>query len=280
MVYVLSNRTAGGDFVENEKKVSELFPNTDIEFSMSVNIDDKRKYIARIGEGDTLVIIGGDGTLNKFVNAIDDKDYPFPIYCYAGGTGNDFIHDVAEERDSFVKINDYIKKLPSIKVNGESYKFVNGVGIGIDGYCCAKVNEIKARGERASYTKIALKALFGGYKRANAKITVDGVTEECRDVWLVSAMNGRYYGGGMMIAPEQKRISEDKTVTFAMLHTKSALRVLQIFPSVFKGKHTKYKNEVKLLSAKKIKVEFDRPAILQLDGETISGVSSYEVISG
>ncbi len=277
MIYVLSNRTAGGNFLENEKRVAELFPDTDIEFSMSLNIDDKRKYISRIGEGDALVIIGGDGTLNKFVNAIDDKDYPFPIYCFAGGTGNDFIHDVEGDCNSVVKINDYIKNLPTVKVGGESYRFVNGVGMGIDGYCCARVNERKARGKKASYTKIALRALFGGFKRVKAKITVDGVSEEYTDVWLVSVMNGRYYGGGMMIAPEQKRTGEARLLTFAMLHVKSPLRILKIFPSVFKGKHLKYKKEVEIKEGRKIKVEFDRPSIMQIDGETVSGASSYEV---
>ena len=47
------------------------------------------------------------------------------------------------------------------------------------------------------------------------------------------------------------------------------------FPGIFKGEHVKHKDMVEVLSGKRITVEFDKPQSLQIDGETILGVTSY-----
>lgn len=48
-----------------------------------------------------------------------------------------------------------------------------------------------------------------------------------------------------------------------------------IFPLIFRGGHVKYTKYVEILTGNEITVEFDRPVALQMDGETIHGVSSY-----
>ena len=57
------------------------------------------------------------------------------------------------------------------------------------------------------------------------------------------------------------------------------LKTLAVFPSIFKGEHVKHTEMVKVLTGHEIRVEFDRPAALQIDGETILGVTSYTVRS-
>ena len=257
-----------------------MFSGEDVLFSDSIEVEDKRAYLEKITEKDTLVIIGGDGTLNKFVNSIDDKEYPFPIYCYAGGTGNDFIKDVAGDSESFVKINEYIKSLPSVTVNGKSYRFINGVGFGLDGYCCAESDAHRARtGKSPSYIKIAIKGLLGGYKRVKAKVSVDGEMLEYDNVWLAPTMNGRYYGGGVMITPTQDRLNPERNISFAIAHSKSGLKIATVLPTAFRGNHLKYEKIFRIVQGKHIKVEFDRPTALQIDGETFLDVTSYEAKS-
>ena len=58
---------------------------------------------------------------------------------------------------------------------------------------------------------------------------------------------------------------------------KGKLGTLMIFPSIFKGEHVKYEKHVDIFNAKEVEVEFDRPTPLQIDGETILGVTSYKV---
>ncbi len=280
MVYVLSNHSAGGNFIENEKRIKEMFEGERTEFYNCADVDDKREFLKKITENDTLVIIGGDGTLNKFVNAIDDVDYPFPIYCYAGGTGNDFINDVAGNSNCFVKINEYIKDLPTLFVNGEEYRFINGVGFGLDGYCCDIGDEKRKKtGKAPNYLKIALGGLLGGYKPRRARVTVDGVVREYENVWLTSAMNGRFYGGNMMITPTQNRLNPEKKISFAIAHTKWRTSILTKLPTVYKGRHIKFKKVFEIIEGYDVKVEFDRPCSLQIDGEPIKDVKFYEAKS-
>ena len=78
-----------------------------------------------------------------------------------------------------------------------------------------------------------------------------------------------------MVAPCQNR--DDDLLTSVVYFSKSKLKTLYIFPSIFKGKHPKYVNNVKINRGKVIEVTFDRPTPLQIDGETILDVLSYKV---
>ena len=53
------------------------------------------------------------------------------------------------------------------------------------------------------------------------------------------------------------------------------LKMLAVFPSIFKVEHIRHEDMVEVLSGHSISVEFDRPTPIQIDGETIPGVSGY-----
>ncbi len=280
MVYVLYNTTSGSHYGREriEEKISQTFPGEDIQLTDTLSVEDKQSYVSSICEGDRLVIVGGDGTLNHFINGVEDVEYPFPIYCYAAGTGNDFINDVTGEKsDELVEINKYIRRLPVIEVKGKKYKFINGIGYGIDGWACEVGDEQRAKhgGKAPNYTTIALKGLLYKFKTVNAKVTVDGVTSEYKNVWMVPSMNGRYFGGGMMVTPMQDRLNEDRNLSVVVVTCKSRLKLLTVFPKIFKGNHVKHTDIFKAFSGKDVLVMFDRPIALQIDGETVLGVTEY-----
>ena len=79
----------------------------------------------------------------------------------------------------------------------------------------------------------------------------------------------------MIPTPVQSRDKTPDTVSTLVLHGCNKFKVLMIFPSIFKGEHVKYSKNVEVLTGKEITVEFDRPAPIQIDGETILDVSSY-----
>ena len=152
------------------------------------------------------------------------------------------------------------------------------MGFGIDGYCCEVGDKLKAESqEKINYAGIAVKGLLFHFRKVNATIECDGEVHNYKHVWLAPTMKGRFYGGGLMIAPSQDRLSSDKLVTNVVYRTPFRLAALISFPSIFKGEHTKKKNIVKIVTGKKIKVTFDRPCALQIDGETILDVTNYEV---
>jgi diacylglycerol kinase family enzyme len=59
------------------------------------------------------------------------------------------------------------------------------------------------------------------------------------------------------------------------MHKKSKLKTLMVFPSIFKGEHVKHTEMVEVLTGHRIHVEFDQPTALQIDGETVLGVTEY-----
>lgn len=90
-------------------------------------------------------------------------------------------------------------------------------------------------------------------------------------------MKGKYYGGGMMVAPSQNPLDEDNLVSNVVMYKSGKLKTLMVFPSIFKGEHVKHTEMVEIRQGKDIIVEFDKPQALQIDGETISNVLKYEV---
>ena len=277
--YVLYNSKAGTNNNVEELKMLEIIMDADLKFIDVLNVKNYKVFLSSLEEDDFIVLAGGDGTLNWFVNNTDGIEYSNEIYYFPNGTGNDFAHDLGHTREcNPFLINDYLKNLPSVTVKGKKYKFINGVGYGIDGYCCQVGDELKKiPGKKVNYTSIAIKGLLFHYKPTNAKVTVDGKTSTYKKVWIAPTMNGRSYGGGMMPTPNQERNSG--VISTMIFHGTGKLRTLMIFPSLFKGEHIKHTKHVEILEGREITIEFDRPAPLQIDGETILRVSSCTSIA-
>jgi diacylglycerol kinase family enzyme len=68
-------------------------------------------------------------------------------------------------------------------------------------------------------------------------------------------------------------------VTLMVAHDLSRLRILTIFPSIFKGGHVKHKKNIHFFKGHEVTVRFDRPTALQIDGETVLDVLEYTVLS-
>lgn len=276
--YILYNPKAGnGSAKEAALKLAEKLNCTDVDYiDVTTNID-YTTFAPTLNEDDVLVVMGGDGTLNHFVNATKDVDIKQEVLYYSGGTGNDFLRDIDKEVgcDPF-SIKKYIERLPTVTINGNTYRFLNNVGFGIDGYCCEVGDKLKAAEvKNINYTSIAIKGLLFHYKPTNATITVDGVEYKYKKVWLAPTMNGRFYGGGMMAAPEQDRLNPEGTLSVMLFYGKGRLSTLMAFPSIFKGEHVKKTKMVAIHTGKEITVTFDNPAPVQIDGETILGVTTY-----
>ena len=236
-------------------------------------------FFKELPDDSKLVICGGDGTLNRFVNEAGAFIGEREIYYFPAGTGNDFARDVELDFSKGpAEISKYLKSLPTVTVKGKTCKFINGVGYGIDGYCCQVGDEMKAKSDKpVNYTSIAIKGLLFHFKSKIAQITVDGKEYSFKNVWIAPTMIGRFYGGGMNAAPAQDRLSGDKTVSLVVMHGRSRIGTLIIFPSIFKGEHIKHEKKVSVITGHNITVKFNEPSPLQIDGETLINVSEYSV---
>jgi len=253
----LSDNKRGEEFAKSFK-VGE---GDSIECLVRMTEVDYKEFFAALENDCALLILGGDGTLNRFINDTAGFDYDNKVYYYPSGSGNDFWRDVNPGgEDKPLDITAYIKGLPEVTVKDGTYRFLNNVGFGIDGYCCEVGDEMRANSvEKINYTSIAIKGLLFRNKPTGATVTVDGKTFSFENVWLAPTMNGRFYGGGMMPTPEQDRAADDGKLSVMVYHCKSKLKALMTFPKIFKGEHVKSAKIVTILTGYDINVKFDEP---------------------
>lgn len=275
--YVLFNPHAGsGINIDGVKHLSELY-NCEVVYKDITEIADYKEFFAGIASDDLVVLCGGDGTLNRFVNDTEGVDIPCELLYCALGSGNDFMRDIGKKpSDAPFSLKEYITDLPMAEVKGKTYRFINNVGFGIDGYCCQVGDELKKSSTKpVNYTAIAIKGLLFHYKPTGATVNVDGKKYHYKKVWIAPTMKGRFYGGGMIPTPEQDRHDPEKKLSVMIFYGKGKIKTLMVFPSIFKGEHVKHKDMVAIHTGSEITVTFDRPSPLQIDGETILDVTSY-----
>lgn len=280
---VLYNPLAGNGKGENAaKKLKELLNGDELTFTDMTKVSDYRALFASMPEDERVIVSGGDGTLNRFINDTEEVAFANPVYYYATGSGNDFLKDIGGNvGDKPVCIDKYLKALPTVDVKGKSYRFINGIGYGIDGYCCEVGDKLRETSDKPiNYAGIAIKGLLFHYHPTSATVIVDGVEHKYKKVGLAPTMNGRYYGGGMIPTPKQDRLNKEHTVSVMVYYGSGKIKSLAVFPSIFKGEHVNHREMVEVLSGKEITVRFDSPAALQVDGETIIGVTEYSVRTG
>ena len=272
--YVIYNPLAGNGKAKEDAQLLQLVLDEEPEYYDMTRITNYEAFIGGMAQDDYLVIVGGDGTLNRFVNDTNGIEISQEILYFPTGTGNDFAKDIGMGVNPR-PITAYLKDLPSVEVNGKHYRFINAVGFGIDGYCCQVGDELrKIPGKKVNYTGIAIKGLLFYFTPRNATVTVDGKEYTYNKVWIAPTMYGKFYGGGMIPTPRQDRNSGKLSVM--LFHGAGRLRTLCVFPGIFKGTHIKHKNMVAVHTGNEITVEFDRPTPLQIDGETVLNVTRYK----
>ena len=277
--YVLYNPKAGnGRGEETANNLKTLFPNDELFFRNVTEMGNLPAFLDALKADDRVILCGGDGTLNHFVNDLDGYKPQNEILLYGAGTGNDFMNDRGLPNDAApFAINEYLSDLPTVTVNGMTRKFINGIGYGIDGYCCEVGDEMREKSDKpVNYTGIAIKGLLFHYKPCDATVTVDGKTESFRRVWLASTMFGKCYGGNMRPTPDQDRSKTD-SVSLIVYHSCGKLKALMSFPDFSAGKHFKHNDIMKIFTGKEVTVTFSKPAALQIDGETVKNVTTYTV---
>ncbi len=282
MIYIFLNKLSNnGKAATAEEELKKFFSGKELKFIDVTKIQDASESCKTMNPADIIIIAGGDGTMSRFANDVYNLHLTNKIYFYTCGSGNDFLNDIretSEVKDNLIPMNQYLESLPIVTVNGESHYFINGIGYGIDGYCCEVADKLRSLSDKpVDYSGIAIKGVLGKFKPRRASVTVDGQTVNYKKVWLAPTMIGRYFGGGMKITPEQDRLNKEHMVSSCVIHDSSRLKTLIVFPSFFKGEHVSHKKMVEIKSGHEVRVEFDKPCALQIDGETYLNVKYYSV---
>lgn len=238
---------------------------------------DAKTFLMGLPAGDEVILCGGDGTLHHLINDLDGAVPAVPVKVWRMGTGNDFLRDVlGESGEQTALLNDYIGNLPSVEVPGGRRRFLNNVSLGLDGQVCELGEQEKARlGRPVNYIALALRLIFRDYHAANATVTVDGESRSYERVWVASVFNGRYVGGGQMLAPRQDRTGDE--LCCVVLHGLGRLTALVKLPKVLRGAHEGIP-QCDVRFGRDISVTLDRPGAINLDGEPLERVTGYRAV--
>lgn len=211
------------------------------------------------------VAVGGDGTVNEVARGILNRGGGI-LAIIPGGTGNDLAKSLGIEENLHVSLNNLVrgrvKEIDLGKV--KDMFFFNISSLGFDSEVVRHTDKIKrfVKG-KTSYILGVITALVV-YRSRRMAFEVDGRHIE-RRATLVAVGNGRYYGGGMMILPMAK--VDDGLLDVCVVKDISNLRILTLFPTIFKGEHVKYDKYVEFHTAKKIVVKAEGSYLLNIDGE-------------
>ncbi|MGN6109173.1 MAG: diacylglycerol/lipid kinase family protein [Kofleriaceae bacterium] len=163
-----------------------------------------------------VVAIGGDGTVNEVVNGFFDDDgapispeASFALLPY--GTGGDFrktlelptkLADAAAVIAQNHRRRIDVGRLWFTGPNGERLHrmFANIASFGASGVVDRLVNESGKRLGRLSFLMATARATWS-YKNQRVQLTFDGADRVEATINTVAIGNGRYFGGGMKVAP-------------------------------------------------------------------------------
>ena len=150
---------------------------------------------------DSLVCIGGDGTLSEVVQAAAGSGKT--LYLVPCGTGNDFARVLKlpkDPKEAFIRqLDGEGTAIDCGSVNGRA--FINVSGSGFDVEVLRKTEELKSVYPGGTAYRKAVMAVLSSYRAFETEISIDGEAFTHHQATIVEIANGKYFGGGMMFAP-------------------------------------------------------------------------------
>jgi len=243
-----------------------------------------------------VVAMGGDGTISEVVDGMFTLDGPVAPEAELGvlpfGTGGDFIRTVELPRDmeaaarrlaagALRKVD--VGRLTYTDDQGEqrSRHFINIASFGVSGLVDRLVNKgTKALGGRLSFGLATVQAT-ARFRPQRAMIRLDDGPEKEVLLHNVAVANGRYFGGGMKVAPEAEL--DDGLFDVVTLGAMSLKDLLLRGHLIYRGAHLELP-QVSLASARRVEARPVDPAeaiLLDVDGETPGRLpATFEIIPG
>ncbi|HWH45584.1 MAG TPA: diacylglycerol kinase family protein [Thermoleophilaceae bacterium] len=219
---------------------------------------------AAAAAGETVVAVGGDGTVGALAGAL--RDAPVPLAILPGGRGNDFARvlgipfDAVEAAEVVLAGRERVVDVAEV----DGRPFVGIASLGFDSDANRIANETKIVRGNLVYVVAALRAL-AAWKHASYTVTVDGERHEWRG-FSVAVGNSKAYGGGMMLIPHAE--VDDGLLDVFLSGESSKLGFLRDLPKVFKGDHVGNPS-VRFLAGREVTVDADRPFTVYADGDPI-----------
>jgi len=251
------------------KKIVRLFKKKNIQFIVrsTLKINDMHQYLDRREYITDILLLGGDGSINYFINNVDVSKIKQRIHLAKSGSGNDFLRSLKPLFSADVSIG------RAVLNQEKTVKFINGCGLGFDGMVSHYVNNDNKK-NKISYLINVFRSILH-FDSQTIKVTIDGEEKLYHRAYIASIQNGRYFGGGMKAAPNADITSDSYEII--VVHNINKLLLQLLLMSIYPGWHRFIKKRIKILRGKNIQVEFPKPTYFQADGEVKADINCIHV---
>lgn len=243
-----------------------------------------------------VAVVGGDGTLNEAVNGFfHDDGAPVARGAWLGplpcGTGGDFRRTlgISKRIEPMVTRMCWARPrkvdvgwLTFVDDEGQprSRAFLNIASFGLSGRVDRVVNESpKWMGGTPAFLVGTLRAMVG-YRNQKVRLTLDDDAPQEVEILNLAVANGRYFGGGMKIAPRAEIDDGELDVVTLEL---TAVQSLRMTTDVYRGRHLG-RPGVGYTRARRVRAEPVVPherVLLDVDGEAPGALpATFEIMPG
>ena len=235
--------------------------------------------LLRREQGDvSLIILGGDGTVNEALQGMDDPRRVILGYIPTGSS-NDLARDLKIPKDPLEAL-DLILRFERIRPmdlgvlsygDGEKRLFAVSCGIGFDAAVCEEAMHSRIKDTmhklglgKLTYLGVALRQLFAS-KAVSGKLTLeDGNPVDIGNMLFIACMLHRFEGGGFMFAPDAS--DSDGLLNLCAVGNLPKLLILFALPTAFYGKHYMFRGIIPYQSGN-LTIETSLPLWVHTDGE-------------
>jgi YegS/Rv2252/BmrU family lipid kinase len=244
-------------------------------------------------DSELIIAVGGDGTVREVVCGLMsaatgplDSSTPRPLPLLAVipvgscndlpknvGIPSDVIQACRVAKEGRARPIDVIRVEMSNQSTKEQTYFVNATGFGFDAAVTTEAQKSKHLRGLPLYLVAVIRALrnlecplvrIRAGELSSAFPASQFETEQ--RVLMIVAANGRYYGGGMKVAPEAE--PDDGLIEVCIGFSMGRFSALRKLPRFVAGTHVSLR-EVRMLRAPELDLEFLEPVQIELDGDVL-----------
>lgn len=208
---------------------------------ISTSVAELGSFIAKevLPEYDLIGVVGGDGAMHEFLNAVLNKyeTLSVPVALFPCGTGNAFNFDIgcSSVHETLQCIfNNSTSYIDIAEVNYTNQKLwsFNILGCGL----VAEINELAEKMRWLGGSRYNVASVIKLLQNPKTKLEIETETgKQAGTFSFVLACNTRYTGKGMMMAPKAQL--NDGRFDILLVQACSVWKLLNLFPKIFKGTH-------------------------------------------
>jgi diacylglycerol kinase (ATP) len=218
-----------------------------------------------------VVAVGGDGTLNEVVNGVRAAGGRMPVGAVLTGRGRDACRNFGVPRDPAAAVRALVDGRDrrfdlgrAEWAGGRRRWFTIAAGAGFDAAVARRAQSVRARGTLPYLLTVIASVHL--HRPMPAVLELDGVAAPAASITAVVAANGRWFGGGMMIAPDAD--PADGAFDVVVLGALGRLELLRWLPTIYSGRHLR-NPRVAVHRARRLAIRGPVPLAMHLDGEPV-----------